>query len=294
MDVGGELGFLLRQRETFLGVETRLDESSYFFFGFPYDLTSSFRPGARHGPEAVRKYSANLEVNSLVKRFDATSAKVFDGGDIAYDNRLSTMLKRVYRVVKKTVELGKTPVMVGGEHTGTLSAYLALGNKASAIVVLDAHFDLREEYGGLGLNHATYLRRLLEKRPDVKIVLLGVRGYDLAEEKFARDNGVVYVRASEVCDVSRTLRLLRDCLKRRDVYLSIDVDVLDPSYAPGVGNPEPGGLTVSEVVELVHYIGGFRLVGFDLMEVNPVYDNGLTAAAATRILVELLACKAES
>ncbi|MCS7137169.1 MAG: agmatinase [Candidatus Caldarchaeum sp.] len=294
MDMRDELDFLLRPRETFLGVEGDFSEARYLFYGFPYDLTSSFRPGSRYGPEAVRRFSANIEVNSYVKRFDAASAKLFDGGDIAFSYSLSTMLKRVFRLVRQSLKKGKTPVMVGGEHTGTLAAYLASSTKASAIVVFDAHFDLREEYGGLRVNHATYLRRLLERKPETKVVVVGVRGYDYEEERFAKDRNIIYIKATEVGDVSRTRRLLNESLKNRSVYVSVDVDVLDPSHAPGVGNPEPCGLSVDQVIELIHHVGMSSIVGFDVMEVNPVYDNGLTAAAASRILVELLASTAES
>ncbi len=294
MEMGDGLGFNLRLRETFLGVEGDFSTAKYFLFGVPYDLTSSFRPGSRYGPEIVRKFSANMETNSYRLNFDASSAKIFDGGDVVFSYRLSTMLKRVYRVVKNVVEKGKVPIMIGGEHTFTLAAYLAASNQKTAIVVFDAHFDLRDNYGDLRLNHATYLRRLVEKKPNIFVAVVGVRGYDLAELDFAQKNNITFIKASEVGDISRTSKILKEAVEDRQFYVSVDIDVLDPCYAPGVGNPEPCGMSVEQLIELIHLLGRYDPIGFDLMEVNPLYDNGATAAAASRVLVEFLASTAES
>ncbi|MEM1946716.1 MAG: agmatinase [Candidatus Caldarchaeum sp.] len=292
MSLEDELRFSLRQRETFLGVEGGFADAQYFIFGVPYDLTSSFRPGSRFGPEAVRRFSANIEANSYSKPYDATTAKVYDAGDIVFSYKLSTMLKRVYRVVKNVSLSGKMPVMVGGEHTFTYAAFSAVN--ASTLIIFDAHFDLRNEYCDLWLNHATYLRRLIEKRPQAKIVVLGVRAFDLAEEKFAREKKITFVKPSELNDVSRTMRILKEFVANRSFYLSVDLDVLDPCYAPGVGNPEPCGITPGQLFDLIHFLGEHSPVAFDVMELNPLYDNGSTAAVASKLLIELLASTAES
>jgi len=290
----GEAEFYMKKRETFLGVDVPLQLSRFVFFGVPYDLTSSFRPGCRYGPEAIRRFSLNIEANSYLKKIDTSTTPVHDLGDIVFSFKPSTMLKRVYRVVKKITLSGKIPIMAGGEHTFTLASFLASCHENSALVVLDAHFDLRDEYGDLKVNHATYLRRLVEKRPGTEVVLLGVRGYDLSEEKYALEHGITYVKADEVVDGSRIRRILREKIAGRRIYVSVDIDVLDPAYAPGVGNPEPEGLTPLQVFELIHLLGKFKPRGFDLMEVNPLFDNGSTAAVSAKILMEFLASYAES
>jgi DNA polymerase elongation subunit (family B) len=200
--------FYLTKSVSFLGTECPFSEAKYFFFGVPYDLTSSFRPGSRFGPDSVRRFSANIEANSYRKQFNTERAKVYDGGDIVYTPRLSTMLRRVHQVVKTAVSAGKTPVMVGGEHTFTLPAVHATLKKPSALIVFDAHFDLRDEYAGLKLNHATYLRRLLNRRPDISVLVVGVRGYDPSEEQYAVEKGVRFVKSYEAEDVSRLSRLM--------------------------------------------------------------------------------------
>jgi len=289
-----ELSFYLARAETFLAIEGSLHEAKYFFFGVPYDLTSSFRRGSRFGPETVRRFSSNIEANSYRKTYNTEKAKIYDGGDIIYTPKLPTMLKRVHHVVKTSVAAGKIPVMVGGEHTFTLPAALASLKTPSALVVFDAHFDLREEYLGLKLNHATYLRRLLERRPDLIVLVVGVRGYDPAEELYAVQKGVRFVKAYEVEDISRLSRMIADTVRSRNVYVSVDIDVLDPAYAPGVGNPEPEGLTPTQLFDLIHLLDGRRLRGFDVMEVNPVYDNGSTASIAAKTLMEMVALSEES
>lgn len=286
--------FYLTKSVSFLGTECPFSEAKYFFFGVPYDLTSSFRPGSRFGPDSVRRFSANIEANSYRKQFNTERAKVYDGGDIVYTPRLSTMLRRVHQVVKTAVSAGKTPVMVGGEHTFTLPAVHATLKKPSALIVFDAHFDLRDEYAGLKLNHATYLRRLLNRRPDISVLVVGVRGYDPSEEQYAVEKGVRFVKSHEAEDVSRLSRLMADTVGGKDLYVSVDIDVLDPAYAPGVGNPEPEGLTPSQLFDLIHLLDGRRLRGFDVVEVNPIYDNGSTASVAAKTLMELVALAEES
>jgi agmatinase len=284
-----DLKFLTQAREPLLGLETPLEKADYISFGVPYDLTSSFRPGSRYGPEYVRRFSANIECNSYFRDFDATQALIYDAGNIAFDYRLPTMLKRVYRLSRIIDSMGKIPIMIGGEHTFTLPAVQALKRHSPSLVILDAHLDLRDEYCGLRLNHATYLRRLREKRPDIPMLVVGARGYDRSEAGYAEKNGITVISSRECENTAKIHETIGGFVEGRDVYVSVDMDVLDPGYAPGVGNPESGGLTTNQLLEIIQMMEGARIIGFDLMEVSPLYDNGATAAAAGRILVELLA-----
>ncbi|MEM3096641.1 MAG: agmatinase [Nitrososphaerota archaeon] len=284
-----DIRFLARTKDNLLGAETPLENAEYVVFGVPYDLTSSFRPGSRYGPEAVRHFSANLESNSYIRDYDAMTAPLYDAGNLVFDYRLPVMLKRTYRLVKAIRALNKRPIMIGGEHTFTLASISALRTTGLAVIILDAHLDLRDEYLGLRLNHATYLRRLKEKNPEIPITIVGARGYDRSELEFARKYSINIIRASDITDSSESLRGLEQEISDRDVYISFDIDVLDPAYAPGVGNPEPGGLSMAQLTTIIHRIVGRRVVGFDVVEVSPLYDTGVTAAAASRLIIECLA-----
>ncbi len=284
-----EFKFLTQPRETLVGTETPIEQAEYIAFGVPYDLTSSFRPGSRYGPEHVRRFSMNIELNSYYRDFDAMRVMIYDAGNIVFDYRLSAMLKRVYRLSRMIDGMGKVPVMIGGEHTFTLAAVQALRKPRLSLLVFDAHLDLRDEYCGLRINHATYLRRLSERRPEMPIMVVGARGYERAEVEYAKKRGITILNSVECGKTSELSRLVEEFVGGREVYLSVDIDVLDPAYAPGVGNPEPGGLTTPQILEIINMIRDTRIVGFDIMEVSPLYDNGSTSAAACRILFELLA-----
>ncbi|MCS7110409.1 MAG: agmatinase [Candidatus Caldarchaeum sp.] len=286
--------FLLRSRTPFLGIETSFQDAKFFVFGVPYDLSSSFRRGASAGPEAVRKFSANIEANSYRTKADLSAAKIFDGGDVVYDVKLPKMLARVNRVVAEIDADGKIPIMIGGEHTFTYAAVKALKKKASSLIVFDAHFDLRDDYAGLKMNHASYLRRLVEKNPPLPVAVVGVRGYDFSEEAYARERKISYVKACELDDVSRVLRVLSETVAGGRPYISVDIDVFDPAFAPGVGNPEPEGAHPSQIIDLVKFLGKYHPVGFDLMEVNPAFDTGSTAALAARMIFEFMASVEET
>lgn len=280
----GSLAYYTISRQSLFGVETRFEDAVFLAFGVPYDLTSSFRPGSRYGPESIRKFTANIETNSYFKDFNAVNAGVHDLGDISFDYRPSEMLKRVYRVVGEIAGVGKIPVMLGGEHTFTLAAVSAL--TASTLIVFDAHLDLRDEYCGLRFSHATYLRRLADRRPGLEIWVLGVRGYDREEIRYGEERGVKMVFSF---DFMEGVEMVSESVAGKNIYISLDIDVLDPSIAPGVGNPEPGGVGLTDMARAIHTLSGAKVVGLDLMEVSPLYDTGATSAAASRLLVEMLA-----
>ncbi|BAJ51364.1 agmatinase [Candidatus Caldarchaeum subterraneum] len=292
--MASELPFYLQKGMVFSGVEVGYEKARYCVFGVPYDLTSSFRPGCRYGPEAVRRFSANIEANSYRKGFDISTAKIADLGDIIFEYKLPKMLRKVEKVVEIISASGKSPIMIGGEHSFTYSCFKSLAEKSSCIIVLDAHFDLRDEYLGLRFNHASYLRRLVEKFPNKPVAVLGVRGFDPAEEKFAKDHGIMYIKASEMDDRRRVVKILEEAVGHGRPYISVDIDVVDPGFCPGVGNPEPEGLNPTQVIDLVSILGAFRPAGLDVVEVNPLFDNGATAALAARIIFETVASAEET
>ena len=287
-----EIEYMIKKREFLFCSEKSFEDSKYVAFGVPFDLTSTFRPGSRYGPEAIRRYSSNIEINSVMFDFNVDDVKIHDLGDIAFSYKLSKMLRRTYTVCRRIISSNKIPIMLGGEHTFTLASVLAACKEKRnlALVVFDAHLDLRDEYMDLRVGHATYLRRLLEKRGDLNVVVLGVSGYSEEEVREARRRGVVYYTSRQIMENPDLIRRrLSTAIGGRPIYISIDIDVLDPSYAPGVGNPEPLGITPHHLLELLYSICSPAVAGIDIMEVSPINDQGLSAAYAARILVEIIA-----
>ena len=287
-----EIGHIIKSRDFLFCSDKSFEDSKYVAFGVPFDLTSTFRIGSRYGPEAVRRYSSNIEINSVMFDFNIDNVKLHDLGDVVFSYKLSKMLKRTYTVCRKILSHGKIPIMLGGEHTFTLSSVLAAYRERRdlVLVVFDAHLDLRNEYMDLKISHATYLRRLLERAEGLDVVVLGVRGYSEEEVLEARRRGVTYYTTRQIVENPDLIRRrLSTTIGGRPIYISIDIDVLDPVYAPGVGNPEPLGITPNNLLELLYSICSPAVVGMDVMEVSPLHDHGLSAAYAAKILVEMIA-----
>ena len=176
---------------------------------------------------------------------------------------------------------------MGGEHTLTLASFQAMPED-TALLVFDAHFDIREEYGGARVSHATFLRRLIEKIGGDRIMHLGGRAACREEWESLEELSLANVPSSTIM-LGGAERLVKEFLSdKRRVYVSIDLDVLDPAYAPAVGNPEPLGLTTHQLIRLLHSIRGKEVVGFDICEYTPIYDNGATGVVAAKLLADML------
>jgi len=273
----------------FGGFKRDFSEADFVLFGVPFDSTSSYRPGSRFGPSALRETSANLETWSWRTGVDFEEVKLHDMGDMAVVHGDSAeTIRRVAETVEDIFSSRKVPVMLGGEHMMTLGAVKAF--KDVTVVSFDAHFDMRDEYLSNKLSHACVMRRTSEELGAGKVFLMGVRATYRGEMDFARKSGINYLTSLEMMRsgtkmASSWLRdRLRDAVK---LYISIDIDVLDPAYAPGVGNPEPEGISPTILLDVLNEIVDDKVVGFDLMEVTPQYDNGSTAAMASKIIFEI-------
>ncbi len=251
--------------------------------GAPFDHTQSFRPGARFGPSALRAALPNLEFYSVELGRPLDDVPLGDAGDLEYTSDILSALKFVEEAVSELKGSGKVPALAGGEHTITLASYRPFCG--ASLVVFDAHLDMRDELFGLKVSHATFLRRLMESC-DVEVLHVGGRAFSREELEFARSRGVEMYPPHELREAADALsRLSRS---GADVYVSLDLDVLDPAFAPGVGNPEPGGLSSSELFRLLASLDGSSLVGFDVVELTPPYDpSGATSAAAAKALLLL-------
>lgn len=274
----------------FSGSQARMDETPFVVVGVPFDSTATYRPGARFGPMAIRDASANLETWSFRANVDFESVKSHDLGDVvvAHGNVEET-LRRTQEVVADVYSAGKVLVMLGGEHTITLGAVRA--RRDAAVLLFDAHLDMRDEYLAMKVSHATVIRRIVDLVGSVKTVVVGVRAICREEYEYASRKGVAYFTSHEVArrGAREIARLVRERLQGFDsVYLSIDVDVLDPAYAPGTSNPEPEGLSTTTLLDILEGVVDRRVVGFDVTEVAPNYDCGASSAQAARVIYELI------
>lgn len=255
-------------------------------YGVPYDATSSFRPGSRLGPEAIRRASESIETYSPTLDRDLEAVRFVDAGDLQVEGLApAAMVKTIRRQISPGF-----PFFLGGEHTLTLGAVQSLVAYHPDLTVIqwDAHTDLRDEDGGERTCHATVMRRLLDGR--CPLVQLGIRAGTREEFAVARERSLY---------ISREVALpptLLDALRDRALYLSVDIDVLDPSIAPGTSNPEPEGARYGELIAPLRSLSSHRIVGMDLVEVSPPCDPGgataMVAASLAREMILLFAPRA--
>ena len=293
-----DYNFHSSQSNLFSGLQTRFEKARYVIVGVPFDLTSSYRPGARFAPNAIREASLNLETYSFRSEVDLEDLRIHDMGDLHVSNDVKKTLERVEFTVNSLVKADKLPILIGGEHTLTLGAANGTSEQNLAVVDFDAHLDLRDQYQDLTISHATFLRRLNEGLKPKKIVLIGSRAACKEELTYAEREGIALyssrrIREEGAKETARAIsEAISDCTA---MYLTVDMDVLDPAYAPGVQNPEPDGLTIHTLLDLVSSLTDTRLVCADLVEVTPPYDNGTTSIQAAKTLFEVMsACEKAS
>ena len=280
--------FYFHRGPLFVGSEKSFEEAVYAAFGAPFDGTSSYRPGSRFAPTQLRIVSEYLELprESLISLCDL--------GDLPPTNSVEAMLRRVGEAVEKIREADKIPVILGGEHTVTLASASSMKG-VDSLIIFDAHLDLRSEFMDTRVNHTTWLRRLLERKDFRRVIVIGARAYVDEEEEFAEEKGVDVVSSREAFfNFGQSIRKVESLINdAEEVYLSIDIDVLDPGCAPGVGNPEPGGLSPIQLFTLIELVSErLELRGIDVVEVNPLFDNGLAAANAVYAVYRALLASA--
>ncbi|MCJ7663979.1 MAG: agmatinase [Desulfobacterales bacterium] len=273
-----ELQFTSR---TFLAADSSYAESLAVIIGCPLDITSSFRPGTRFAPQAIRDVSWGLETYSPRLDRDLEDLKICDVGDISLpQGDPEGALGIIQRYVTTVIADKKFPILIGGEHLISLAIVreLARHHKNLAVIQLDAHADFRQDYLGDSLSHATVIRRIADILGGENIFQLGIRSGTREEMNAARARG-------SLSEVGETLRRAAG----RPVYLTVDLDLLDPGVAPGVGAPEPGGLTFDECLSLISELSSLNVKGFDVVELSPPYDpTQQSAMAAAKLIRELI------
>jgi agmatinase len=275
-----------RNVETFLGCDSEFEPARIVIFGAPFDSTTSFRPGTRFASRTMRSESFGIETYSPYQDKDLEDIAVFDGGDLelCFGNS-ERALEQIEEFIAKILDAGKLPCMIGGEHLVTLGAVRAAVKRYPDLHILhfDAHADLREDYLGETLSHATVMRRCWELTGDQKIFQFGIRSGERAEFQWAKEH--VFTNKFDFTGLEQVTESLRG----KPVYLSIDLDVLDPSEFPGTGTPEAGGVTFIQLLNAVLTVSGLNIVACDVNELSPIYDHsGASTALACKLLRELL------
>jgi agmatinase len=245
----------------------------------------------------MRKASANFETYNDYFDIDFEDLFIHDAGNLEPYSSVDETLEELYLAVKPIAKDRKIPIMLGGEHSLTYPCVKACAEEAGeniGFVVMDAHFDLREEYGGIRNNHACVSRHILDDITDT-YVTIGVRSGPKEEWVYAKENGIKYYTSDDVREmgIKQVISEVKEYLGCKKIYLSLDMDALDPAYAPGLGTPEPFGLTDIEVREVIRSFAPVS-VGFDVVEIAPEYDNGISALLGTKLLREFIASHAAS
>jgi agmatinase len=271
--------------QPYLEKPTEPEEAQYILFGAPLDKTTSNRRGTRYAPNAIRYESSFMDTYSPRTGLDWGDISLSDIGDLECPNVLNALTT----IEEQVGSLRKVTFMLGGEHTITLGAVRAL--KPELLVVFDAHLDLRDTLFEQKYCHATYLRRAFEE-VSCQAIVIGARALS-AEEVIFLDNSerLSMVTSHEMMreGVESCIQYINEMLEGVDsAYLSVDMDVLDPAYAPAVGNPHPEGLSTSQVMEIISGVMSPKFRGFDINEVYPHYDTGQTAVTAAYIVMETL------
>ena len=258
--------------------------------GAPYDSTSTYRPGSRSAPNSIRESFLNVELYFPELDVDVETIPIMDLGNLSDCSNVEDQIKIVNNAVSELFDKNLIPGVLGGEHTITLPINRALSEN-SVLIVFDAHLDLRDEYSGLKMSHATYLRRLLDFSDQRRIIHIGTRAATKDEWTLAKNTGIQLLTAEDILNGKHS-KLISLLAGINDIHLSVDLDVLDPGYSPGVSNPEPGGISINDVFKLIMMLNGQRIKAFDIVELSPPYDNGVTSIVAAKLLALIIAlCK---
>jgi len=252
-------------------------ESVAVIFGVPFDSTHSYKPGCRFGPDAIRDAFNNIEIFQPDFGVDLETVNISDLGNTRHTVVATEMIQMVENITSELKKQNKQIIILGGEHLVTLGSFTCFPMD-TGYVVFDAHYDLRDQYADIKLSHAAYLRRIVEERGADNIVHVGARAFVKEELAFLKEHNIATVSDKEIRNGNGP-KLLKEITSTFDrVYLSVDLDVLDPAFAPGVGNPEAVGISSRELYDMITMLQNKKIVAADVVELNPTYDNGSTAA----------------
>lgn len=278
---------LNKARQDFISCDSDLQSAQIVLFGAPFDGTVSYRPGTRFAPKAIRGESFGIETYSPYQDKDLSDIKVCDLGDLEFPfGNPEAVLKIIEDTSAEILGLNKKPFMVGGEHLVSLGAVRAAAKKFPELNIIhfDAHTDLRDEYLGQKLSHATVMRRCHDILGDARIFQFGIRSGDRPEFEWAKSH--VFMNKFNLNNIEHAL----DEIAGAPIYMTVDLDVLDPSEFPGTGTPEAGGVSFEELRgALLKVAETGNVVACDVNELSPTYDqSGASTALACKIIREIL------
>jgi agmatinase len=280
---------------TFADASASLEAAEYVVVGVPFDRTTSFRPGARFGPDSIRQHSWNFESYDLETGLDLSDIPIHDLGNTEEFGSSEDMANSLRAEIRPLYAAGKVPIVLGGDHACSPPVVEAYPDDAPSLGVLylDAHMDFRSSYLGDRRSHGCSSRRILEKVGARNIVVMGVRSVSGEEMDDNRELGMSYVTAHEIAreGIESAVQRALNMLRTDRLYISLDIDAIDPAYAGGTGTPEPFGLTPRDVKFIIDQAAP-RLAGMDIMEVSPHYDTGNTSALAARLAREAIVRRA--
>jgi agmatinase len=271
----------------FMGATENYDEADIAIVGIPMDFTVSFRPGTRMGPQQIRTVSYGIEEYSVYLDKDLADKSYFDLGDMNLPfGNVEGSLTVIENVTRRMLADKKFPILLGGEHLVTYPIIRAFKEQYQDLVVIhfDAHADLRLDYAGEPNSHATVMRKVAQMIEPKNLYQFGIRSGTSDEFQYAKENTNMFIDR-----VIEPLKQVIPTLGQRPVYVSLDIDVVDPAYAPGTGTPEAGGCSSREIIEAIHELGAANIVGFDLVEVSPATDQSeRTSLLAAKIIREAI------
>ncbi|MHB1452810.1 MAG: agmatinase [Saccharofermentanales bacterium] len=273
--------------QTFLGCDNKYDEAGIVIFGAPFDSTTSYRPGTRFASRIMRSESFGIETYSPYQDKDLSDKAIYDSGDLELPfGDTAQAIAMIEETAAEILADGKIPYMIGGEHLVTLGAVRAAAKKYPDLHVIqfDAHTDLRDDYLGQELSHATVMHRIWDLLGSGRIFQFGIRSGERAEFEWAKQ------KVSTVRFNFTGLDAVIASLQGKPVYFTLDLDVLDPSVFPGTGTPEAGGVDFLQLHQAVLDVcTNLHIVGADINELSPGYDNsGASTAVACKIMREML------
>ncbi len=278
----------------YAGAEAEYDEAEAIIYGVQYDHTACFKAGAREAPTAIRRASYNFEEIHFEHGLDQRVLEVYDYGNVDDFVLPEDMISEVEFAVGPAIRGGKFPIGIGGEHSMNIPVIRSFPERSIALISIDAHLDSRDEYLGTPYSHACVMRRAAEHLGLDNVYVLGARA--IGAEELDRDDVVPFISSYDIMDIGieKAVSKVLDSVKAEKIYLTLDIDGIDPAYAPGTGTPEPFGLLPIDVKKTINMIGD-RLVGFDVNEVCPPADpSGITSILAARLINEVLAVHAKS
>jgi len=271
---------------SYISANASFEKSRWVILGCPYDGSASFRPGARFGPSAIRRASWGIETFSPYLQRDLSQCSIHDMGDLELplgEKKISLGLIR--KALGKILSKKKFPILLGGDHLITLPIIEEIRPiyPRLHLIQIDAHTDLREDYLGESLSHSTVMKRVIDHLGEGRLFQIGIRSG--IEEEFKLAKRMKSIVSLEPGSLSSMIKRLRN----QPVYITLDLDVMDPSLLPGVGTPEPGGLTFQEFISLLKKLQDLHVIGFDIVELTPDYDpTQISSVTASVILREMI------